>query len=257
MKSLNNFLWGLLFLLSACAGGRLQQTKQIEKQQISLQLADSIQQAMDRGIDFIAYGNEPAHWKLSFNFEDSIRFSSVDGFSFVIPTLKPVQDNDGMKIYSAPHPIGKLEIQIFSEKCATGSTPDSRIRASVQAGNRLYTGCGQYLYDSRLNDKWRLVQYAGKTNFENTKNAAFLQFEIENQNLTGTDGCNRIQGKFWVQGNYIQFSNLSSTMKSCAQNDTENFYSRLSGQLIRYRLDGIKLYLYLIDDSILIFEKYN
>ena len=83
-----------------------------------------------------------------------------------------------------------------------------------------------------------------------------FELNIEKKRLTGNDGCNIIGGNIEVQGSRIKFGNIVSTKMGCDKKSIENIISNLiNNNIASYYFKEGKLYLYLIDDSLLIFKK--
>lgn len=224
-------------------------------------LPTTLQTQFNKGIDFIAYGDSIASWKLEMNFDDSIRFQAQNGLNFTIPAIRPIINNDSNLIYTSAISLGKVVITISKGNCNNTQFLNETLarQCSIRIANISYTGCGQFLYDSQVEGKWKLQQYKAVSINETlfTNGIPYLHFNVLNQKLSGFDGCNSVSGLAEIQGKRIAFGNLATTKKFCTNNPLPNLFSILDNQLPLYKIIDNLLYLYLIDDSVLIFKKSN
>src|SRR4030095_7891313 len=102
-----------------------------------------------------------------------------------------------------------------------------------------------------LNGNWELVFFpAGTKTLAETFTMKKPELQLENGRLTGTTGCNRINGAYTVSGNSIQFGpNLAMTKMGCPNYD-ENIFLDAFNKVNRYQLKGGELQL-LQDSSLL------
>ena len=260
MKILKLFIFTAAVVVAGCNGLSNKKTPLYKIPEVSKNiLTPALQNQFYRGIDFTASGDKIADWQLEMNFDDSIRFQAQNGLSFTIPAVRPVMNSDSSQSFISSISLGKVVINISNENCLKVQSSNSVINrlCTVSIGNITYSGCGQYLYDSELDNKWELQQYkADKISAAIFKNGLpYLKFDILNNKFIGFDGCNNISGAAEVQGKRIKFSSLTSTKKVCAGNLLQNPYAVLTNQLVGYKILNDLLYLYLIDDSVLIFKK--
>lgn len=98
------------------------------------------------------------------------------------------------------------------------------------------------LPDPLLETRWRLLELRGKPVKQN-KQTANIYFGPANQ-LSGSDGCNRLVGKYLVSGEALTFAELASTMMACMDNteQAQVFNTSLS-QVSHFKLDQNQLML--------------
>ena len=212
-----------------------------------------------KGVDFVANGTAPVNWQLEINVDDTVSFTADDGLAIKFAYHRLAKDmNAERSIYSAKIPGGDVAIIIVEKEC---TSPGTKTVYSKQVtftfNSRAYTGCGRYLADINLEGKWLLekISYTAIRPEEYNRVPVF-QFNLSKQRLTGNDGCNTIGGKIEVQGNRIRFSEMVSTEMACVKKSIERIISlQVSGHLVNYYFKGGKLYLYLPDDSLLVFKR--
>lgn len=69
----------------------------------------------------------------------------------------------------------------------------------------------------------------------------------ENRTVTGSGGCNRLTGRYAVNGNRLSFSNVASTMMACVSGmETEQTFHKALGNVRSWRISGQNLEL--VDD---------
>ena len=92
---------------------------------------------------------------------------------------------------------------------------------------------------------WKLTELFGEpvVTPEGGKDAHLI-FKIENNRVTGSGGCNTLNGSYTLMpGNRISFSQMISTMMMCANMDVEMKLSQVLGMTDNYLVSGDKLVL--------------
>jgi heat shock protein HslJ len=107
-----------------------------------------------------------------------------------------------------------------------------------------------------LNGTWELVLFSSSTK---TLDEIFTmkrpELQLDNGRLTGTTGCNRINGSYTVSGNSIQIGpNLAMTKMGCPNYD-ENVFLEAFNKVNRYELKGNQLQLMLDSSLLMTFSK--
>ena len=214
---------------------------------------------LQKGTDFYAVGNTPANWSLEMNYNDTIRFAAEDGLAlkFAFNQMKK-ETVAGHNLFSVNTRGGNAGIDITDGTCTVSTIRKVFNKlVSFTFNGKTYTGCGNFLADNNLNNKWLLNK------IDNTfiqpgdyNRVPTLQFDLEKQTVNGNDGCNTIGGKIEVQGNRIKFSAMISTKMACMKKNIESIIStQVSDKFVNYYFKNGKLYLYLPDDSLLVFKK--
>lgn len=247
----------VLLVFTACGSN-----KELANQKITAApaLSETMQLQLDNGTDFYAKGNTPATWSIEMDFENFIRFKSLDGTTQNSSMVKPEQVAEGEK-YLTKATNGQMEVLIYKEGCKDGTNEEkNNKKVLVTVNSTRYEGCGQYLYNPNLNGSWNLYKMnnieAKASDF--AKGLPNLIFELAKGNMRGNDGCNSISSSITVTGNRIRFGGIISTKMFCAQNNPAfDFVSKLNNEWAVYSFEGGLLKLYLTDDSSVYFKKNN
>lgn len=268
----NSFLFFLLiFVIASC-----HQEKHVANTSVALTAdkdtnilmktqPDKYSRQAEQGIDFIASGTEP-FWSLEVDFDKVMHFKTVGGFDIATPAVKGVKAMDAdVTRYAAETEKGSLIIQIIKQECTNDmSGKKSPYRVTADAKNntdkeyKRYEGCGQYLYDYRLNDIWVLesVNAAKVKASDFMKGLPRIEFNIAQQKVFGHGGCNNFTGSIELRGKKIRFGDLVSTKMACADIAFENRYlNQLSNRTVSYFIEPGKLHLQVTGDSTLIYRK--
>ena len=136
---------------------------------------------------------------------------------------------------------------------------DNKKEVQFNFNDRIYTGCGKFLADNALNNKWVLEKIGNNIiNVSEYNRFPIFEIDIEKNKLSGNDGCNSINGNIEVQGSRIKFGTITSTKMGCAKKSINNIISNLiNNNIASYYFKDGKLYFYLIDDSLLVFKPTN
>ena len=94
--------------------------------------------------------------------------------------------------------------------------------------------------------KWKMQDYAGPTGFVTVLKGAVPTIEFgEDDQVSGTGGCNDFTGTYTVDGEALTFGPLAATMKACSEPDgvmeQETAFMGLLQSAAGYKLDGGQL----------------
>jgi heat shock protein HslJ len=248
-----------IMILSSC-GGSKNTGGQKEEEKTQAVLDEVLQQKQAEGIDFYAKGSIPSSWSLEIDFDKIIRFKSLDGADVLSTPVRPVENPSlNSSTYTTKAGNGEMIIQLFKEPCTDNLSGEKfNQKVTVEVNGKHYKGCGQYLSDAALNGNWILEKVGSKevAAAEFAKGLPEVNFDISGGSIAGHDGCNRITGQMEVQGNRIRFSVIAGTKMACPGNKPANdFVGKLSNAFATYYFMNGRLFLYLIDDSIVVFKK--
>ena len=206
---------------------------------------------LNKGIDFTAQGNEPTIWSLAINFDDSIYIKTEDGISLTFATNNCKRmDSETSILLSTQIKKVTLAINIFKENCTTQAQ-----KTTLEYNNKTYTGCGAYLKNPALNNNWILYKIRNKFT-DNYKPVPNMVINIDKNNFYGSDGINAYTGKIDVQGDKIFYKDLQFSKSKTGENEfTIMLKYQLNKNIASYYFKNDMLYLYLIDDSLLVFKK--
>jgi heat shock protein HslJ len=249
----------LLLITAACNSSKNTSKANAAIVQEQQKINTNSKKLLDTGIDFTAEGSEPSNWRLTINYDDTVRFVSDDGLTLKIASNQLKKTTEVDKItYTATIKAGKIIISILEKNCTIPTHREVFTKeVNFLFNTILYKGCGKFLSNNLLNGKWVLEKIdnllVDKSQYNSTP---FIEFNIDNNFVNGNDGCNSFSGKMEVVGKRIQFNNLIMTQMGCSKKSIEDIISKkITNQLADYYFKEGKLYLYLIDDSILIFKK--
>ncbi len=248
----------ILVINSACNNAKIA-TKTNNNSQEQLEANSVSKKMLEVGIDFVAEGTEPSFWKLTINYDDTVRFESADGLTLKIAfnQLKKTTSLDKI-IFTGTKKEGTIVISIFNKSCNIPTQKEVYTKEVTFLFNTiLYKGCGKFLVNDLLNGKWELEKIGNELIDKNYyKQMPIFIFDINKINLNGNDGCNNFSGEIEVIGKRIQFYNLIFDRKNCSKKSIIDIINKkIKSQLVDFYFKNSKLYLYLIDDSILVFKK--
>jgi uncharacterized membrane protein len=207
---------------------------------------------LDQGVDFYAFGHEPS-WSLDIDFEKGMWFTSLTD----LPEMNTppgredkAQDADVTR-YFAQTEEGTLIVTVLRGECTDAMSGEQfpfKARVDVKrSSDNDYTsfeGCGRYVMDSRLNDIWVLMLFGDRKleaqDFR--KGFPILEFNLNENRVVGSTGCNRISGKFETRGNRITIGQLATTRMACPNMAFEQeFLSAVTGEAFHYAIDAGRL----------------
>ncbi len=177
-----------------------------------------------KGIDVIAMGNEPS-WSLELDFEKDFNFTSIESDPITTAATKPVFENGGWTV-KASSGNNVLDIRIEPRYCNDGmSDRVYQYYAIATVNGKTYKGVTVLLNSSfALNGEWEMEYLSGPKIMLEWRKMPTLNFDMAQNRVSGTDGCNRIMGSF----NYLiivvfHFSQMAGTMMACPDNNADFF----------------------------------
>jgi len=97
---------------------------------------------------------------------------------------------------------------------------------------------------------WNLQKIDALNDEENTAfDQAYIRFSASDSVFSGLNGCNRIHGKYLLDGNTINFGEILSTKRYCGEVDEQQFHKVLE-QASKIEIKDDKLFLY--EDKLLL-----
>jgi heat shock protein HslJ/uncharacterized membrane protein len=214
-----------------------------------------IQRKFQNDIQFYAVGNEP-FWSLDINTNLFIRFNVMDSISMNLPAVKPIlSDNGQTLLYYTKLQQQQLIIEMDPVECIdnmSGKVFSHTVSIEAIDGtnkNVYVTGCGMYVPDFRLNDKFTLAAINGREIDISAfgKNPPNIVFDFEEMRVYGSGGCNGFGGQFKFKGQQeIAIGALHSTLKACDNMDIETkMYSILQNGTFSFDISNagtLKMY---------------
>ncbi len=218
-------------------------------------------QYLKAGDELVAKGNEP-FWSLTVNSSRGImRFKSLNGDSISIPAPERQTDSDGTFRYTAQTESGRMNIVFRPDSCVdsmSGQRFDYRVNVDVRGKN--YVGCGVSLRQvALLQDIWVLTDLQGVAVKApgDGRELPRLEISLTEGRVTGTTGCNRLNGNVKADSRQILFGPLVTTRRACVGEGAElesKFISELTLPFT-YQIANMKLILLRAGKPVMTFKK--
>ena len=214
---------------------------------------DSANAKFEAGADYYASGLEPVPWSVTLQYEKQILFEAKTGVNFRMPTPQP-QKNDGNETFAYEDRLGKRTLIIYNEKCQKELASD---KVEVIYKGVTYTGCGNYLYEPRLQGSWQIEKYNNAVAKGFANGFPTLQIDIPGATISGTDGCGSWLAIIMLQGDRMLVSKINFAKNDCNNSYREMLASKLSGKGVSYYIKEGKLWFYLEDDGLVTYSRKN
>ena len=218
---------------------------------------------LDQGIYFRGNGNEP-EWSLKIS-EETIAFTSLkpDFESFKSVHVEPVRAMDAnVKMYRVATETGTMNIQIMQQECVNTMSGEKfsysvRIEIIKNTISANFSGCGNYVTDSRLHDIWVLEKLNGQTVILTDFIKKIPSFEINSSTNTflGFAGCNRMNGALFFERGLLRFSNVITTRMACPPTNKESEFLKALQSTTTYKVENRRLILSNPSGEKLVFKK--
>lgn len=107
---------------------------------------------------------------------------------------------------------------------------------------------------SRIGGKWILAEVNGNA-FTNDR--AYINFDAQSKRFSASGGCNDIGGRYQVDDRKIKFSELTTTLIACKNNEAhrlEGYLMNRLGEVTDFEIKGGTLRLYVGNRPILTFK---
>ena len=218
---------------------------------------------LENGIYFRGIGNEP-EWSLKIS-EKTIEFTSLKpGFeSFKSVHVEPVRAMDAnAKMYRVAKESGTMNLQMMQQECVNTMSGEKfpysvRIEMVKNNNSTNFSGCGNYITDSRLHDIWVLEKLNGKTVSASDfmKELPNLEINSATNNFLGFAGCNRMNGTIFFERGLLRFTNIITTRMGCPGNNKESEFLKALQSTTSYKVENMRLILTNPSGEKLVFKK--
>ena len=223
---------------------------------------DDYARNLKAGDEVVAVGNDPA-WTLVINpSKKTLRFRSKTGDSLTTTAPDRQDDSDGIFRYKAEvDGQGYLTLLFRPDSCVDKLSEqryDYRVEADFKG--KSYVGCGASLRQLiLLQDIWVLTELQGQpiTSDGSRGELPRLEISITEGRVTGTTGCNRLNGTIKADTRQIQFGPLATTRMACI-GEAGQLDSKFVGELsepVGYRVGDNKLTLLRNNRPVMTFKK--
>lgn len=212
-------------------------------------------------LSFNAIGNEPS-WNVKVS-DNRVTYTSMNTEGELVFTevrMDRIMDVAGLA-YSGKNDKGEtIRVQILKDKCSdTMSDKEWPFSVSVNIvtdGKVLdLKGCGEYILDARLVDKWYLKELDEKEiTAQNPDKKPMIQFDTQKDRVQANMGCNGIGGAFEVMENTIYFDDkfMSTQMYCEGVMELESQFTKLfMGKSLKYHFEKDELVFTNLDKKVM------
>ncbi len=186
---------------------------------------------------FKGSGNEP-FWSLQIDKNHTLMLKSIDDHQFKLntPITKITRVNDANALnLSAATPDKKITIMLMESNCQdnmSGKKSSHGLQVVIKdiaTGNPvLYKGCGEFLNEYSVNNKWELESINGKRVADlPIERTPTLNINLLENKMNGFAGCNTFFGMVEMENERLIFKNMGLTKKACKDNTTEALIVKL------------------------------
>lgn len=207
----------------------------------------------EQGIDFYGRGNEP-YWSIDMDFDKSFTFAEMNASPIHVPAVQGTSiKSPRTDYYQAITEKADLSITLIEQSCQDSMSGEIfshavevTLKLSGSQDKHTFTGCGEYLPDTRLYGTWQFsaINETPLAADAYMKGLPTISLSAENNRLSGHDGCNRLMGGFSIQKNTLSFKQLASTMMACPDKEgAVNINPIIANQTFDYRIEKNNLLL--------------
>ncbi|MBU3713690.1 MAG: META domain-containing protein [Ferruginibacter sp.] len=260
-------------IIASCVSSKAikQKVAKIKQQLISQDSA--LLEKQKNGIDLIAHGSLPTEWTLEMNMDQGLVFTTKDfvakGNSIRQEPEKITKDKDKKAnekiprevVYTANTDVTSIEIKVINDKCendSSNSILNKKVVVNFSYNENTYEGCGKYLYDPEINDRWMLeyIDAVEQLEYSYARGLPRMEINMTQGKMFGFDGCSEVAANIEVRGKRIKFYNIWNTRSiDCKNKLGKKLYADLvSNKLLEYSIKNDRLILYVAGDKRLIFK---
>jgi putative lipoprotein len=190
-------------------------------------------------------GNPPFHFKISYDPTKIVSTHSYAVRARVTEGSKLLFTTD-QRYLVLTNGHGS-EIAMMMLKHVSSNTAMSGSAAA--AGAQIAQAADEPLRDTY----WKLIELEGKpVAAAEQQREAHLVFHAKDSRITGSGGCNRLMGRYMVDGSSIHFKGVASTMMACLHGmDTEQAFVGVLNRVVSWKISGKQLELLGSGDALL------
>ncbi len=186
---------------------------------------------------FKGSGNEP-FWSLQIDENHTLMLKSIDDHQFTLKTpiteISRVNDANALNLTAATVDK-KITIMLMENGCQDNMSGKKSshglqiVIKDIATGNPvLYKGCGEFLNEYSVNNKWELESINGKKVADlPIERTPTLNINLLENKMNGFAGCNTFFGAVKMEKGRLKFENTGLTKKACKDNTTEALIVKL------------------------------
>jgi heat shock protein HslJ len=189
-------------------------------------------------------------------------FNTLDSDSIAAPVPEMQLDSaTGARRWDAEVETGSLEVEVFPTGCVDDMSGEVfNYMVHVAHKNKSYSGCGNFINTTyKLNDFWQLHAINGSEIMpqeeENAQEIPSLHFDVAENKVSGSTGCNRLNGSFTLKDNRLLFSKEMATTRRACQGDMESRFLSALQKVARYEITNAELSLIGESDTLMVFRR--
>lgn len=198
---------------------------------------------------FKGLGTEP-FWNIEVG-TDFIVYKDIDNNLEVFPVnnIEKAQDAN-IQLITAENNNHEIRLTLTQQECSDGMSDNTfsfktKVEISGKDHPLTLNGCGNYIVPKKLQGKWELSHFNGNEIPENKYlKTPYLEFEDEEQRVTGNASCNGINGGIFIQNDIIRFSKLAVTRMMCVHENMEQEFLAELPKITNYKIINNELQLF-------------
>ncbi|MBK9105234.1 MAG: META domain-containing protein [Saprospiraceae bacterium] len=241
----------LISILSLCSGIEAHATGGQERQPSDSIVSNDDGDQGQSVIYFKANGVDPV-WSLTISAYQIDFKTQASGFeSISAPHVEPVKGMDSnIKTYKVKTETGQMEVEIAKMLCQNEGSKERfpyavtiMIRQGSDTTYTYFTGCGQYVTDSRLEARWVLSHIKSEPVTASQFNDTLpnLSLHANGNSFTGYCGCNIVNGHLFSERTLLRFTNMVYTKRLCPTKAKEDEFIKGLEFSTNYAVDGDQL----------------
>lgn len=180
-------------------------------------------------------GNPPFHFKISYDPTKIVSTHSYAVRARVTESGKPLFTTDQRYSVLTNGHGSEIAMMVLKHVSANGGMGGSAAAASAQIAQPA---------DEPLRETyWKLIELEGQpVAAAEQQHEAHLVFHAKDSRITGSGGCNRLMGRYMVDGSSIHFKGVASTMMACLHGmDTEQAFVGVLNKVVSWKISGKQL----------------
>lgn len=186
---------------------------------------------------FKGSGNEP-FWSLQIDENRTLMLKSIDDHQFSINTpiteIARVSDANALTLKAATTDQ-KITIMLMENNCQDNMSGKKfshglqvLIKNTANENSVSYQGCGAFLKEYLVNNKWELESINNKPVTDSSAGKVpALNINLLENKVNGFAGCNSFFGMVKIEQSRLKFENIGLTKKACKDNTTETLIVKL------------------------------